>query len=154
VSARRRDSASAAAAAFAAAFAAVLASGCVSKEVPMRRYRVAPEPMLEAAAEAARRMTGVGGRPVKRVSLSRHYGEVVAKEDDPEAPKDPGYSEEWRSAGVVTVHAVPADPGASDVEIHGTARSPLLGCAIDWEAMLPARIDEVLRERGLTTPGR
>lgn len=120
---------------------------------PFVRYEVAPEAMLDVLAAAAGRARDLAGRPVTGIAVSKRYGHVVAKERAPDAPKDPGYSEDWRTAVVAIVHAVPGEPRASRVEIHGTRRSPLLGGANDWERALPAWIEQELAARGLP-PGR
>ena len=119
---------------------------------PFRRYDVPPDEMLQVIAEACRHAKDLAGRPVTGVDVSVRYREVVAKERAPDAPADPGYSEDWRTAVVATVHPIEGEPGASRVEIHGGQRSPLLGGANDWERSLPGWIDEVLRERAATTP--
>lgn len=118
---------------------------------PRRRYPVAPDEMLEVLADACRRARDLRGRPVTGVSVSRRYREVVAKERAPDAPADPGYGEEWRTAVVATVHPVADQPGACDVELHAARRSPLLGGATDWARRLPGWIDEVLAARGATS---
>ena len=119
---------------------------------PFRRYEVAPDELLDLIAEAAGKARDLWGRPVGSVDVSRHYREVVAKERAPDAPADPGYSEDWRTAVVVTVHPVEGEPGASRVEIHAGRRSPLLGGRNDWQRSLPGWIDEVRRERAAARP--
>lgn len=120
---------------------------------PFTRYEVAPEAMLDVLAAACRKARDLGGRPVTSVTISRHYGEVTAKEHAPDAPADPGYSEEWRTAVVATVHPLAGEPGACRVEVHAARRSPLMGGANLWERDLPGWIDEVLRERGRREQG-
>ncbi len=114
---------------------------------PLRRYELAPEAMLAVLAAAAGRARDLGGRPVTGIEVSRHYGHVVAKERAPDAPAQAGYSEDWRTAMVAFVHAVPGEPGACRVEIHGARRSPLLGGATDWERSMPGWIEAELASR-------
>jgi hypothetical protein len=97
-------------------------------------------------------MVGLRGKPVTAVEIHARYGEVVAKERAPDAPDDPGYSYEWVSAGVVTVHVVPGEPHVSDVEIHGARRSPLTPCGVHWESMLPPVLAQVVAERRARSP--
>lgn len=119
---------------------------------PFTRYEVGPEEMLEVLAQACRRARDLRGRPVALVTVSRRYAEVTAKEPDPDAPDDPGYSAEWRSAVVATVHAIPGAPDACQVEIHAVRRSPLLGCSTLWERDLPRWIAETLAAREAPSP--
>ena len=119
---------------------------------PFRRYELPPAEMLEVLGAAARKARDLAGRPVSAVTVSARYGEVVAKERGPDDPAEGSYQEDWRTAVVATVHAVPGEPGASRVEIHAMRRSPLLDAAVEWEARLPGWIDEVLRERAATSP--
>jgi len=113
---------------------------------PFHMYSVPPAEMLEVAAAACRKAVGVGNRP-PLVSVSERALEVTAKEVEPDAPKDPGYSEDWRSAVVIIVHPDVSNPSVSRVEWHAARRSPLLGYRVDWISRLPGWIDEALRER-------
>jgi|GEM_PF-1753772 len=116
---------------------------------PFTRYEVAPREMLEVAAAACRKARGLRGKPVTGVEVSVRYGEVTAKERADDVHPDVGYSEDWRSAVVITVHPILGEPNVSRVEWHATKRSPLLGCGVDWDGVLPGLIAQALREAGL-----
>ncbi len=113
---------------------------------PFTRYEVAPAEMLEVAAAACRKARGLRGKPVTGVEVSPRYGEVTAKERAYDVHPDVGYSEDWRSAVVITVHPIEGEPRASRVEWHAGRRSPLLACAVAWDRVLPGLIAEALRE--------
>ena len=113
---------------------------------PFHMYPVPPAEMLEVVAAACRKAVGVGNRP-PLVSVSERALEVTAKELEPDAPKDPGYSQDWRSAVVVIIHPDPRNPSVSRVEWNACRRSSLLGYRVDWMGSLPGWIDEALRER-------
>ncbi len=113
---------------------------------PFTRYELAPEALVEVAAAACRKARGLRGKPVTAVEVSPRYGEVTAKERAYDVYPDVGYSEDWRSAVVITVHPILGEPQACRVEWHAARRSPLLPCAVHWDSVLPGLIAEALRE--------
>ena len=77
---------------------------------------------------------------------------MTAKERAYDVHPDVGYSEDWRSAVVITVHPILGEPNVSRVEWHAGRRSPLLPCGVHWDGVLPGLIAEALAER--PTPAR
>jgi hypothetical protein len=114
---------------------------------PFRIYQVPPVEMLGVVATACGKAVGQRGRPVTVVEISQRYMEVSAKEQAHDAPKDASYGDDWISAVLVIVHPDAAQPDLSRVEWHTTARSPLIGCSVDWERVLPGLIEAELRAR-------
>ena len=120
---------------------------------PFHDYDVAPVEMLGVVASACGKAVGQRGRPVTVVELSTRYMEVYAKEQAHDAPRGASYGDEWISAVLVIVHPDAAHPDRSRVEWHATARSPLVGCSVDWQRVLPALIEQTLRERATAAGG-